>query len=93
LEIREAAVLESVADAKAPIPETVTVDRLALTQALAALQPRQRTLIVLREQEGWSAREIGEAMGWNEKRVHNELFKTRQQLLRLRQEETNGGIE
>ena len=34
----------------------------------------------LREQEGWDVTEIGMAMGWNVKRVYNELFKARRSL-------------
>lgn len=66
-------------------PETVTLQRAQLTEALAQLQPRQRALLVLREAEDLSAREIGEVMGWNEQKVKNELFKARQ-ILRQWQE-------
>ena len=39
--------------------------------------PHHRAVLLLREMEGWTVEEIGGAMGWNTKRVYNELFKAR----------------
>jgi RNA polymerase sigma-70 factor, ECF subfamily len=61
-------------------PEAATVRKMLASQALSQLLPRQRALIVLREVEGLSAEEIGQAMGWNEQKVRNELYKARQVL-------------
>jgi RNA polymerase sigma-70 factor (ECF subfamily) len=50
-------------------PETVALRRLQVIEALSVLPPQRR--------EGWSATEIGVAMGWNVKRVYNELYHAR----------------
>jgi RNA polymerase sigma-70 factor, ECF subfamily len=63
-------------------PESATLSRLFAAQALSQLMPKQRAIIILREVEGLTAQEIGEAMGWNEQKVRNELFKARQLLRR-----------
>jgi RNA polymerase sigma-70 factor, ECF subfamily len=61
-------------------PETVVLLRLQVREALGELPPHRRAVLLLREMEGWSVAEIGQAMGWNEKRVNNELFKARRAL-------------
>lgn len=60
---------------------------MRLHDALSALPPRHRALLILREQDGYSVAEIAEILNWNQKKVNNELFKARQTLLRWRKEE------
>jgi RNA polymerase sigma-70 factor, ECF subfamily len=66
---------------EAASPEEIVLLRLQMTEALDQLSPQRRAVLLLREQEGWDVPEIGVAMGWNVKRVYNELFKARQTLL------------
>lgn len=61
-------------------PEQTVIERETLRAALAALQPRQRMLLILREQESFSVVEIAALLGWNPKKVDNELYKTRRAL-------------
>jgi RNA polymerase sigma-70 factor, ECF subfamily len=68
----------------APSPEGLVVANLELLDALSSLLPRHRAIWVLKEAEGWSLDEIGAAMGWNRKRVQNELFKARRSLAEWR---------
>jgi RNA polymerase sigma-70 factor, ECF subfamily len=58
-------------------PEAIVLLRLQVQEALGGLPPQRRAILLLRELEGWSVEEIGAAMGWNTKRVYNELFKAR----------------
>jgi RNA polymerase sigma-70 factor (ECF subfamily) len=58
-------------------PEGIALGRLQVMEALSCLAPRHRTILLLKEREGWSAAEIARALGWNEKRVYNELYKAR----------------
>ncbi len=73
--------------APGPGPENDVLLRLRLQEALSVLPPRHRALIILREQDGYSADEIAEILRWNTKKVHNELFKARQTLLKWREKE------
>jgi RNA polymerase sigma-70 factor, ECF subfamily len=57
--------------------EDLALRHLQMTEALRTLLPRHRAILLLRELEGWSVPEIGTAMGWNAKRVQNELYKAR----------------
>ena len=61
-------------------PEDIVLLRLEIHEALSGLPPHRRAVFLLREQEGWDVTEIGTAMGWNVKRVYNELFKARRAL-------------
>jgi RNA polymerase sigma-70 factor (ECF subfamily) len=61
-------------------PEEIVLLRLQVNEALGGLPPERRAVFLLREQEGWDVAEIGAAMGWNVKRVYNELFKARRSL-------------
>jgi RNA polymerase sigma-70 factor (ECF subfamily) len=61
-------------------PEDVTLTRVEIDQALAILSLRQRTVFLLREQEGWSVPEIAEALQCTHRRVNNELYQTRRAL-------------
>jgi RNA polymerase sigma-70 factor (ECF subfamily) len=65
-------------------PEALVLDRIEVMEALAILPPRQRVIFLLSVLEGWSANEIGTAMGWNKKRVQNEMFKARRTLAEWR---------
>ncbi|MCW3053130.1 MAG: putative polymerase ECF-subfamily sigma factor [Chthonomonadales bacterium] len=61
-------------------PETATLTQIEIDQALAILSLRQRTVFLLREQEGWSVPEIAEALRCTHRRVNNELYQTRRAL-------------
>jgi RNA polymerase sigma-70 factor (ECF subfamily) len=74
-------------------PERIAVRRLRVREALGALRPRQRAVLLLKELEGWSMAEIGAALGWNEKRVENELYRARRALVEWRRQESDGGDE
>jgi RNA polymerase sigma-70 factor, ECF subfamily len=58
-------------------PETVALRRLQIAAALERLPPSRRAIFLLRVLEGWSAEEIAAAVGWNQKRVYNELCQAR----------------
>jgi RNA polymerase sigma-70 factor, ECF subfamily len=62
---------------EADSPETLALRRLQVVEALRSLPPHRRAVLLLKELEGWSAAEIGAAMGWNAKRVYNELYHAR----------------
>ncbi len=72
-----------------PSPEAATVSRLTIQAALEALSPRQRTLLILREQEQWNCAEIGTMFGWSERKVQYELVKVRQALAHWQRGEEN----
>jgi RNA polymerase sigma-70 factor, ECF subfamily len=61
-------------------PERIALRHLQVMEALHALLPRHRAILLLREVEGWSVPEIAAALQWNEKRVRNELYKARRAL-------------
>lgn len=69
----------------APTPEVSALRRLRIRDAFRNLMPRQRALLLLKELEGWSVGEIAQAFGWNEKKVNNELYKTRRALAAWRE--------
>jgi RNA polymerase sigma-70 factor, ECF subfamily len=72
-------------------PETIALHRLRMMEALKALKPRQRAVFLLRQLEGWSVPEIAAALGWNRKRVENELYKARCVLADWRRREAADG--
>jgi RNA polymerase sigma-70 factor, ECF subfamily len=74
-------------------PEIIALRRLRVQEALAALRPRQRAVLLLKELEGWSMAEIGAALGWNEKRVENELYRARRALVEWRRQQADEGDE
>lgn len=62
--------------------------RLYLEDALQALRPRQRVVLLLKESEGWTAAEIAAALEWAVPRVNMELYRTRRAIARwLRKQE------
>ena len=67
-----------------PGPEAQTILRDEARRFLAALPPRHRLLIFLKEQEGLGVAEIASLLQWNAKKVQNELFKARRTLSDLR---------
>lgn len=73
--------------AASPAPETAVLQSLRLRQAFAVLPTRHRAILLLKELEGWSVAEIGAAMGWNAKKVENELYKARRALAAWRERE------
>ncbi|WP_309713498.1 RNA polymerase sigma factor [Armatimonas sp.] len=66
--------------------EKAVLDRVLLQEALAALTDRQRAVLVLKEAEGWSVKEIAVGLGLREKQVDNELYRGKQALARWRKE-------
>lgn len=72
-------------------PEAVALRQLQIAEALRALQPRHRAILLLKEREGWSVAEIASALGWKEKRVENELSKARRALVEWRRQEMGEG--
>jgi RNA polymerase sigma-70 factor, ECF subfamily len=73
-------------------PETIVLRQLEVTEALNALRPAYRAVLLLKEWEGWSVAEIGAALRWNEKQVENALYRARRALVdRWRREESPGG--
>lgn len=67
-------------------PESTVVPYLDALHALSRLMPRQRTLLVLKEVEGWSVAEIAAVLEWSPTRVQNELFKARRALAQWREQ-------
>jgi RNA polymerase sigma-70 factor (ECF subfamily) len=65
-------------------PEELALRRLQIADALERLPPPRRAVFLLRVLEGWSAEEIATAVGWNQKRVYNELGKARGALIEWR---------
>jgi RNA polymerase sigma-70 factor (ECF subfamily) len=76
---------EVAAPARHASPEDAAVERALLRSAFAALPPELRAAVALKEWEGWSVGEIAAAMGWNEKKAHNELYRARRALLKWRE--------
>src|SRR5712692_9210007 len=74
-------------------PETIALRQLRLMEALGALLPRQRAVLLLKEREGWSLAEIAAAMGWKERQVRYELSKARQALVEWRRRDAGEGDE
>lgn len=73
--------------------EFLAVRQLQMREALSALRPQHRAVFLLKEREGWSMAEIAAAMGWNERRVQNELYRARRALLQWRQKHAGEGDE
>jgi RNA polymerase sigma-70 factor (ECF subfamily) len=78
------------AAADAPSPETIALRQLQVREALRALLPRHRAILLLREREGWSLDEIGAALRWSRKRVERELSLARHALAAWRQQTREG---
>jgi RNA polymerase sigma-70 factor (ECF subfamily) len=74
-------------------PEAIVLRHLRVMEALRTLLPRQRAVLLLKEVEGWSVAEIGRALRWNEKRVHNELYRARRALADWRRRDAAEGDE
>jgi RNA polymerase sigma-70 factor (ECF subfamily) len=72
-------------------PEALAVRHLRILEALNILRPSQRAVLLLKEREGWSMAEIAAALGWNEKRVGNELYRARRALLEWRRRDASEG--
>jgi RNA polymerase sigma-70 factor, ECF subfamily len=70
-----------------PSPEADVLARARLDDALAALLPRQRAVILLKELHGFSAAEAAAAMGWSVTRAQNELYSARKRLAAWRTSE------
>jgi RNA polymerase sigma-70 factor (ECF subfamily) len=74
-------------------PEAIALRHLRVMEALQALPPRHRAILLLKEREGWSVAEIAAVMGWSPIRVKNELSKARRTLVEWRQREAGEGDE
>jgi RNA polymerase sigma-70 factor (ECF subfamily) len=66
--------------AAAVSPESLALRRLEVLEALDALSPRHRAVLLLKELEGWSVAEIGTALGCRPKQVEYELYRARRSL-------------
>jgi RNA polymerase sigma-70 factor (ECF subfamily) len=71
-------------------PETIVLHHLQIREALSALLPRQRAVLLLRVREGWSVHQIAQALGCSDRRVEYELTKARRALLEWRRREAEG---
>jgi len=74
-------------------PEALALRHLQIVEALRVLRPSQRAVLLLKEREGWSMAEIAVALGWNEKRVGNELYRARRALVEWRRAASEGESE
>jgi RNA polymerase sigma-70 factor (ECF subfamily) len=74
-------------------PEEIALHHLRLQEALGALLPRQRAVLLLRSRDGWSLGEIAAVFGWSERRVEYELAKARRALFEWRRRESGEGDE
>jgi RNA polymerase sigma-70 factor (ECF subfamily) len=74
-------------------PETIALRRLRVMEALKALPPRHRAVLLLKVLEGWSVAEIAVALRWNPIRVQNELAKARRVLAEWRRRDAEEGAE
>jgi RNA polymerase sigma-70 factor, ECF subfamily len=74
-------------------PEVIALLRLQVLEALGGLPPQRRAALLLKELEGWTVAEIGAAMGWNLKRVYNELYKARRALADWQARDAEEGTE
>jgi RNA polymerase sigma-70 factor (ECF subfamily) len=72
-------------------PEALALRHLQIMEALSILRPSQRAVLLLKEREGWSMAEIAAALGWNEKRVGNELYRARRALVEWRRRAASEG--
>jgi RNA polymerase sigma-70 factor (ECF subfamily) len=79
------------ASADAASPEAIALRHLRISEALQTLMPRHRAILLLKEREGWSVRDIAAALGCNEKRVENELAKARRVLVEWRRWDAGEG--
>jgi RNA polymerase sigma-70 factor (ECF subfamily) len=73
--------------------EALALRHLQIQDALRALTPRGRAMLLLREVEGWSVVEIGAAMGRSRKQVENELYRVRCALAEWRRQDDDQGGE
>jgi RNA polymerase sigma-70 factor, ECF subfamily len=74
-------------------PESIALRHLRVMEALDALLPRQRVVLLLKEMEGWSVGEIAAALKCNEKRIYNELYKARRVLAEWQRRDAAEGEE
>jgi RNA polymerase sigma-70 factor (ECF subfamily) len=74
-------------------PESIALRHLRLREALGALLPRQRAILLLKEREGWSVAEIAAGLGCKERQVEYELAKARRALVAWRRREAGEGEE
>jgi RNA polymerase sigma-70 factor (ECF subfamily) len=74
-------------------PEAIVLRQFRVLDALRSLHPRHRAILLLKELDGWSVREIAGAFHWNEDRVRNELARARRALAGWRQRDTSEGEE
>jgi RNA polymerase sigma-70 factor (ECF subfamily) len=73
-----------------PSPESTALCHLRVMEALRALPPRHRAILLLKELEGWSAAEIAAALRVSEHRIRNELSRARRTLADWRQRDATG---
>jgi len=69
-----------------PFPDESLVDRLQVLEALQALPPRQRIMLLLKEVDGCTAAEIARVMRCSERRVYHELHLAHRTLAQWRRD-------
>jgi RNA polymerase sigma-70 factor (ECF subfamily) len=74
-------------------PEAIVLRQMRVMEALQALLPRHRAILLLKELEGWSLAEIAAALRWKTDRVKNELSRARRALADWRQRDADRGEE
>ena len=74
-----------------PSPEAEAVDHVAISEALAVLQYRQRAILILKAVEGWSVAEIASGMGCTTWRVYHELRSAHRALAAWREQHAEEG--
>jgi RNA polymerase sigma factor (sigma-70 family) len=79
--------------AEAASPEAIVLRQMRVMEALQALLPRHRAILLLKELEGWSLAEIAAALRWNTDRVKNELSRARRALADWRRRDALQGDE
>ena len=75
---------EIASDHKAPIDETLA-ERDYVWKLLAKVSEEDRTLMLLKEVEGYSVEELAQMTGMNENTIKVKLFRARQKLLKAAQ--------
>jgi RNA polymerase sigma-70 factor (ECF subfamily) len=71
-------------------PESLALRHLEVLEALSALSPRHRAVLLLKELEGWSVAEIAAALRSRPKQVEYELYRARRALAVWRRSEDRG---
>jgi RNA polymerase sigma-70 factor (ECF subfamily) len=82
-------------DYDGPSPDVTAVDGLQMQEALCKLTQRQRTILLLKELEGWSAAEISKSLSCTQRNIYYELSCAHQILAEWRcaLDSISGGVQ